>query len=272
MKLYTSVEVEKILNLPRGRIRSFVRAGLITPTRERRSLRFSFKDLILLKTAKALCDSSVPSQRIARILTSLKRQVPPDRHLSTVKIFADGRRIVVWDGKASWQPDSGQFMFNFAASAVVKPMVKKRTRADLPKPGLTAEHWFNLGLELESDSVEEALRAYVMAIELDPQMSRAHLNLGKLYHDAKDFKQAEKHYRAAAAMCPDDAAPLFNLGVLMEDLSRPLEAARAYRQAIKADDRFADAHYNLGLVCEALGNKTEAVFHLRAARKLYRGS
>jgi tetratricopeptide (TPR) repeat protein len=270
MRLFTSGEVAKILSLSPARIRSFVRAGFIQPARERRSLRFTFKDLIFLKTAKGLLESSVPSHTVVRMLSSLKRQVPPDQHLSSVKIYADGRRIVVWDGKARWQPDSGQFLFNFAAGTMARNLSAPEKRREINKTRLTAEHWFNLGVELESSSIQEAQRAYAMALGIDAHMSNAHLNLGRLYHDAKELKKAEAHYRAAVASAPQDPAPRFNLGVLMEDLNQPLAAIRAYREALRLDPAFADAHYNLGLLCEALGNKAEAVVHFRAARKLYR--
>ena len=270
MKLFTSGEVAKILDLSPARIRSFVRAGFIRPVREERSLRFTFKDLIFLKTAKGLLESSVPSHRIVRMLSSLKRQVPPDQHLSSIKIYADGRRIVVWDGKARWQPDSGQFLFDFSAGAMVQNIALPKTGRETNVPRLTAEHWFNLGVELESTSSHEAEKAYLMALEIDPQMSDAHLNLGKLYHDGNGFKKAEAHYRAAGASAPKNPAPRFNLGVLMEDLKRPLDAMRCYREAIELDPAFADAHYNLGLLCESLGQKTEALAHFRSARKLYR--
>jgi tetratricopeptide (TPR) repeat protein len=270
MKLFSCGEVAKILDLSQPRIRSFVRAGFIRPARERRSLRFTFKDLIFLKTAKGLLDSSVPSHRIVRILSSLKRQVPPDQHLSSIKIYADGRRIVVWDGKARWQPDSGQFLFDFSAGAMVRNIALPGIRRDTDGAALTAEHWFNLGVELESTSAYEAEKAYLMALEIDSQMSNAHLNLGKLYHDRNELKKAEAHYRAAGASTPGDPAPRFNLGVLMEDLKRPLAAVNAYREAIQLDPEFADAHYNLGLLCESLGKKTEALAHFRSARKLYR--
>jgi tetratricopeptide (TPR) repeat protein len=270
MKLFSCGEAAKILNLSQPRIRSFVRAGFIEPARERRSLRFTFRDLIFLKTAKGLLDSSVPSQRIVRMLSSLKRQVPPDQHLSSIKIFADGRRIVVWDGKAHWQPDSGQFLFDFSAGAMVQNVALRGRRRDADGARLTAEHWFNLGVELESTSTQEAEKAYLMALEVDSQMSDAHLNLGRLYHEGNDLKKAEAHYRAALASAPASAAPRFNLGVLMEDLKRPRDAMNAYREAIGLDAAFADAHYNLGLLCESLGKKTEALAHLRSARKLYR--
>jgi tetratricopeptide (TPR) repeat protein len=269
MKLFTTGEVAKILNLPGSRIRSFVRAGFLTPGRgQKKSLQFTFQDLLFLKTAKTLIDSRVPSNRIARMLSSLKRQLPDDQHLSRLKIYADGRRVVAWDGKARWQPDSGQFLFNFDARAIVQK-VKFSAPPKRAQSELTAEHWFNLAIELETSSVKEARRAYHLALDRDPEMGNAHLNLGKLYHDGGDLEKAGAHYRAAVEIDPGDPSAHFNLGVLLEDLKLPQEAMRAYREAIEHDPSFADAHYNLGLLCESLGKKPEAVAHFRTARKIY---
>jgi tetratricopeptide (TPR) repeat protein len=270
MKLFSTAEVANIVDLPNRRIRSFVRAGFLAPAKNKTgTLQFTFRDLLFLKTAKSLLASRVPPKRILRILSSLKRQLPNEKHLSSLKIYADGRRVVVWDGKAQWQPDSGQFLFNFDARSVMRTV-----RLPQPKPAkanLDARYWFNLAIEFEKTSAEEAQRAYEKALELDPTMSDAHLNLGKLYHDAGMLKKSEPHYQAAIKYSTDDAAPYFNLGVLLEDMKQPRQAARLYKEALDRDSAFADAHYNLGLVLESLGRRKEAFGHLRAARKLYSG-
>jgi tetratricopeptide (TPR) repeat protein len=268
MKLFSTGEVAKIVKLPGSRIRSFVRAGFLTPAREHNTLRFTFQDLLFLKTAKGLLDARVPVKTVARMLSSLKRQLPSDRHLGTLKIYADGRRVIAWDGSARWQPDSGQFLFNFDARSIMKDRDLRLPRAR--KITLSAQQWFDVAIKLEATSVSEAERAYHMALSLDPEFADAHLNLGKLYHDSGDLQKARAHYHAAAASAPYDAAPRFNLGVLLEDLNRPEQAVYAYREATRLDPSFADAHYNLGLLCEALGNKPEAVVCFRTARNLYR--
>jgi tetratricopeptide (TPR) repeat protein len=266
MRLFTTGEVENILHLPGSRIRSFVRAGFLKPVRgKKQSLQFTFQDVLFLKTAKSLLEAHVPSKKIVRMLSSLKRQLPGDQHLSSLKIYADGRRVIAWDGKARWQPESGQFLFNFDARAVVQQLRPAQSEAHK----LTAEHWFNVALELEASSIHEAQRAYHLAIQLEPRMSDAHLNIGRLYHEQRDFQKAAAHYRATAASAPDDAAPHFNLGVLLEDANQPQAATRAYQRALKLDPGFADAHYNLGLICEAHGKKADALLHFRAARKIY---
>ncbi|HWO40582.1 MAG TPA: tetratricopeptide repeat protein [Candidatus Eisenbacteria bacterium] len=268
MKLFTTGEVAKILNLSGDRVRRFVRLGFLVPSRQNRQLKFTFQDLLLLKTAKALIDSRVAPKTISRMLASLRRRLPESEHLSKIKIYADGRRVVVWDGKSRWQPDSGQFVFNFDAASVLKK-INTTTPVQPRRKERRAEEWFNLGLEAEATSVADAMHAYRRALELDPTMADAHLNLGKLYHDSKQWAEAETHYRAAAARAPGDATARFNLGVLMEDLKRFPEAIRYYKEAIERDPSLADAHYNLGLLFESLGQKPQAIAHLRAARKLY---
>lgn len=270
MKLFTTTEVAKILDLPKSRVHAFVRAGFIAPCRDqKKQLQFTFQDLLLLKTTKGLLDTRLTPKTIMRMLASLRRQLPDDQHLSRIKIYADGKRIVAREGSARWRPESGQFVFNFDAQSLARQVKVSRPAAKSEPSKLSAQDWFNHALEFESSSLKDAQQAYHAALELDPKMADAHLNLGRLYHDAKEWDKAEAHYKAAALCAPKDAAPLFNLGVLLEDRKRPEEAARAYRQAIEREASFADAHYNLGLVLESLGKKAEAISHLRTARKIY---
>jgi tetratricopeptide (TPR) repeat protein len=272
---FTTREVAKIATLPDARIRSCVRAGVLSPRRGRGGrLEWSFQDLLLLKTTKGLLDARVPLARIRRMVSSLKRQLPDDRTVSSLTIYADGRRVVAWDGAARWQPDSGQFLFNFdvrsVASIVERPPRLPAPPVDSPpQVTRTADQWFKLGCELDAASPEEARHAYRQALELDPAMADAHVNLGRLYHDAKEHAHAEAHYRAAARQAPDDPVAHFNLAVLLEERGRPDEAIQSYRSALEADRDFADAHYNLGLLFDALGKRAPAMAHLRAARKLY---
>jgi tetratricopeptide (TPR) repeat protein len=272
---FTTREVANILELSEARVRACVRAGLVAPQKDSRGRwRFAFQDLVLLRTTKELLDARVPVPRIRRMLASLRRQLPDDEHLARVTIYADGRRIVAWDGSARWQPDSGQFLFNFDTTDVASRVPAgrvPRTRgpAQAAVPIRSAGEWFDLGLELEAYSPDEARQAYHQALELDPTLADAHVNLGRLYHEAGEHVRAEAHYRAAIAQAPEDPVPYFNLGVLLEDRGRRDEAVSAYRQAVERDPGFADAHYNLGLIYDAMGRRTETIDHLRKARRLY---
>lgn len=268
---FTTREVAKILSLPEWRIRACVRAGFLNPERgpDRRNV-FTFHDLLLLRTTKGLLNARVPLGRIRRILQSLKKQLPEDKHLWNVSVFADGKRVVVKNGSSRWQPDSGQFLFNFAAGELAKKLslpVKKKA----PQPERSADDWFDLACDLEGTGTAEARRAYERALDLDPGLAEAHVNLGRLYHEDGSHEKAEGHYRAAIEKDPEYALAHFNLGVLLEDCGRAKEAIAAYHKALQYDPTFADAHYNLALLYEGEGQRDEAFKHLWAARKIYRG-
>ena len=92
---YTSREVSGLLELSIEQIRSFVRAGFIDPDKgERGEYRFSFRDLVLLRTAKGLLEKSVPAPRVRRALSELKRQLPLDRPITSIELDAIGVEIV----------------------------------------------------------------------------------------------------------------------------------------------------------------------------------
>ena len=267
----TTHEVGRALGLSDSRIRTCARAALLAPSRGHGGrLRWSFQDLLLLRTAKELLAARIPARRIRRMIASLRRQLPADRELSSVTIYADGRRAVALDGAARWQPDSGQFLFNFDAqtvAAAATPIAEAATEP--PAAGRTAEDWFNLGCELDTTSPHEARQAYEQALALDPGLADAHVNLGRLHHRGGAPARAERHYRAALALAPHDAVAHFNLAGLLEETGRAGDAVAAYQRALATDPDFADAHYNLGLLLDSLGRRAPAMTHLRTARRLY---
>jgi tetratricopeptide (TPR) repeat protein len=273
MSTYTGEEVARILNVNQATLRSYLRATLFPSPGRKRVLRYTFQDLLLLKTAKRLCEAEIPVGRIRRILQSLKRQLPPDQQLCNVRIYADGRRVVVWDGNARWQPDSGQFLFDFDSEEVttgkaVRAMPGKRSYA----PARTARQWFELGLELERHSPEEARQAYREAVRIDPALVDAHINLGLLHHSNAELDLAEQCYRAAIEQAPDEVLGHFNLAVILEEKGDRAGAIVAYRDVLKRQPQFAEAHYHLAALYEAEGRTADAIRHYATARKLLRGT
>ena len=64
---YSTREVARLLDLSERQVRSHVHAGFIEPQRgPRGAFRFSFQDLILLRTARGLAAASVSPQRVRR--------------------------------------------------------------------------------------------------------------------------------------------------------------------------------------------------------------
>src|SRR5690348_17894307 len=111
MRSYNVNEVERFLRLTRSTIRSLVNAGFVKPERgTRREYRFSFRDLIVLRTARALIDAKVPRKRIHRSLEDLRRHLPEAMPLCGLSICAVGDRVVVRDGQTHWQAENGQYL------------------------------------------------------------------------------------------------------------------------------------------------------------------
>jgi tetratricopeptide (TPR) repeat protein len=135
-------------------------------------------------------------------------------------------------------------------------------------PQATAEEWYELACELEMTSLEQARDAYERALRADPSHADAHVNLGRLLHEANAPAAAERHYRAALEADPEHETAAFNLGVALEDLGRADDAVGAYTLALSLDPDNADAHYNLAGIYERRGDKQAALRHLKSYRAL----
>jgi len=237
--------------------------------------RFSFQDLVLLRTAKGLADAKVPTATIRRSLKRLRAQLPEGRPITGVRIAADGRRVVARDGASVWNPESGQTLFDFAVAEVATAAAPHARRAaeDARREGekLSASDWYRLGCDVEAASPADARDAYRRAVELEPHHADAHVNLGRLLHEDGKTAAAEMHYRIALTASPRHAAAAFNLGVALEDRAKLREAAQAYERALASDADFLDAHYNLGLLYEKLGKPAAAIRHLSAYKQALDG-
>jgi tetratricopeptide (TPR) repeat protein len=271
MHQYGVRDVEKLLRLPRSTIRSLIEAGFVSPARgPRNSWRFSFQDLIVLRTAEALAAANVPRRRITRSVRELRRHLPDSMPLSGLAISAVGDRVVVREGASRWQAESGQYLLAFEGDPasdsleVIEPAAK-------PKPSRAARDWFEQALALEDEDAEAALRAYHQALEADPELLDAHLNRGRLLHEAGRLGEAEEAYTDAITACGAEPLLLFNLGVLLEDMGRTPEAIQSYCAALDSDPSLADGHYNLALLYETLKQPKEAIRHMAQYRRLVRG-
>lgn len=277
MKGYTTGEVARILELTPAQIRASVRARLVEPERGARGeFRFSFQDLVFLKTARGLLAARVPARRMRGAFEKLRVQLPRGRRLSAVRIAVEGKRIVVSDGRSRWQPESGQVLFDFGVADLAvraAPAAReafRQAKAEEETRDFSAEEWYRWGCELEAAAPEEAGEAYGRALSLDPGHTDALVNLGRLVHESGDAAQAETLYRRALEARPKDPIAAFNLGVALEDLERPRDALAAYEKAISLDPGNADAHYNAANLCERLGQPADALRHLKEYRALTR--
>jgi tetratricopeptide (TPR) repeat protein len=265
MHPYGVRDVEKLLRLPRSTIRSLVDAGFVSPARgPRRAWRFSFQDLVVLRTARTLTEAHVPAKRITRAIHELRRQLPDTMPLSGLAICAVGDRVVVREGASRWQAESGQYLLALENDGGSIAVVEPPSAAE----PVSGEALFEQALAIEDSDAEAALRLYTAAIAADSQLVDAPINLGRLLHELGRLAEAERVYREAIDAGLDEPLLHYNLGVLLEDRGRKDEALHAYEAALRADPRYADALHNAALLADELGRAQDAIRYLAQYRRL----
>jgi tetratricopeptide (TPR) repeat protein len=273
LKGYAAKDVAKLLGLTPSQVRAFARSGFLDPDRgPRGEFRFSFPDLVLLRAAAGLAAAKIPARRIQRALRRLRQQLPAGRPLSAVRITAEGDKVVVRDGSAAWNPESGQLHLDFAVAELASraaPLARQAAQAARDaEEELGASEWYDLGFDLEAVDVGEARDAYRRALELDPHHADAHVNLGRLLQEAGEPDQAVPHYLLALSERAKHATAWYNLGIALEDLRRHTDAIKAYEQAIAAEPTLADAYFNLSRLYEQAGKRAAALRSLGRYRLL----
>lgn len=265
---YGTQEAADVLDISAARVRALVRAGVVTPARgPRNAFRFGFRDLVLLRVAASLMEAGISPRRVVRSLAELRRRLPGGRALSELRIVADGDRILVDDGSAPFEADTGQFVLDFRVaelSARVRPL--KPTGA--APESREADAWYAAAVELEDRDPAAAQDAYERTLALDPAHADALVNLGRLCHEEGRTDDATACYRRALDAHPSHATASYNLGVALEDQRRWKEAAAAYGRAIEIQPALADAHFNLATVLERMGDRQAALRALRRYRDL----
>jgi tetratricopeptide (TPR) repeat protein len=276
MQTYTMRELQSLLGISRGVIASLVGAGFVVPTRgPHREYRFSFQDLVLLRTAYGLRAAQIPPRKILRSLRRLRAALPREMPLTGLRISAVGNEIAVQDGTSRRQVETGQLLFDFDVPgpaghvAVLLPPAAS-AEAETSRPAPDAEAWFQRAVQLEAEDPAAAEAAYRRVLALEPERVDARLNLGVLLADAGRAAEAVEVYRAGLRSAPGEALLHYNLAVALDDLERHAEALESYTACLHLAPRLADAHYNAARLHELLGHASQAIRHYNEYRRLQR--
>ncbi len=268
MSGYSTREVADLIGMKADQVRHYVRRELLDPERgERGEYRFTFQDVVLLRTAKGLLDANISSRKAYKVLLKLQTELEQAQSLSSLRIFADGNNIVVRENNRVWEVETGQSQIDFAVQELadnVAGLVNRNLISARDDESLDSDDWYNLGLDLEEVDPDKAPEAYARAIDLNPENADAHVNIGRLMQLKGDLKGAKRHYQLAIDAISTHQLALYNMGTVFDELDEVEQAAEFYRRA----PAVPDAHYNLARICELRGDEVSALRHMRQYRSL----
>ncbi len=134
-----------------------------------------------------------------------------------------------------------------------------------------AEQYFLMGSLLDDgtpERIEEAVKAYRRALDEDPDLVAALINLANIRYSRDELAEAQALYERAVLLDPSYFEAHFNLGNIHHDHARYGDAEVSYRQALALNQHYADAHFYLAVTLEKMGRSPDARAHWRAYERL----
>ena len=260
--LFTSGEIARLLGVSPARLRTFDRAGVVSPTGRRRGRRaYSFSDLIALRTAQSLLEQRVRLRDVTRAVGALKRSLPKvTRPLQELRIVSDGQRVVVHTTDGAFEPLTGQMVLDFEVKSLRDDVVRVLRPSAGRERARTAYELYLRASQLDEDplSMDEAELLYREAISLDPWLAIAYTNLGNIRFRRHDADAAEVLYKKALEIDARQPEAQYNLGYVMLERGQPEQSVPLFHGAIEADPKFADAYFNLAMAYEQIGETSKA--------------
>ena len=184
-------------------------------------------------------------------------------------------RAVLRDLQAS---RSGQLTFDFRIDAHPARIIalKPKETAAPPLPGIsrplsTAEQYFLMGSLLDDGSVEQqdqAAQAYRRALNDDPDLVAAIINLANIRYAKDELAEAQALYERAILLDSSYFEAHFNLGNIQHDHGRYQDAEACYRNALAINADYADAHFYLAVTLEKTGRSADARPHWQRYQSL----
>jgi tetratricopeptide (TPR) repeat protein len=166
---------------------------------------------------------------------------------------------------------SGQLTFDFRIDAQPARIIALKPRelsappaSDRTRQLTGAEQHFLTGSLLDDGSPErqeQAAKAYRRALQTDPDLVAAIINLANIRYAKDELAEAQALYERAILLDSSYFEAHFNLGNIHHDHGRYLDAERCYRAALALNHEYPDAHFYLAVTLEKMGRSSEARQH-----------
>jgi tetratricopeptide (TPR) repeat protein len=256
---FTLDALARTLNVSPERLRSWVRAGLVRPTRAAPNLlQFDFRQVSAAKTLCDLLAAGVTLGRIRRSLSELKQWKPSDLPLEQLAILERTGVLLVRLDEECLAETNGQYYFDFSD----KPQPGESMRI-MPGPR-SPEEWFDLGLcQEQQGELAEAAGSYRKSLLEGGPREHVCFALANVLRLMGERQQSVERYLQVVELNPLHSDAWNNLGLCLDELGNSEEAAGAFRRALAADPDNWRAHYNLADVLEQTGQTAEALTHWR---------
>jgi tetratricopeptide (TPR) repeat protein len=115
---------------------------------------------------------------------------------------------------------------------------------------------------------QEAITAFKVAAQLDPNNSDAQAGVGWGLFDARNFTEALEPLRKAVTLAPDYDFACDLLAQTLRNLGRDLESLPIWERLVALRPTDADAHAGLGWALQAAGRFREGLASLKKAQEL----
>jgi len=132
-----------------------------------------------------------------------------------------------------------------------------------------ASSGMNLGnLYTNLGQIRDAEHYYRLALQIDDLFYPAKMNLAVLLSGQGRNPEAESLLREVVRDYPENPDAPYSLGLLLVEMGRPDDAVEQLSRAVAIEPRNARGHYNLGLLLQQLGRIEEAGRELIRAAEL----
>ena len=128
-----------------------------------------------------------------------------------------------------------------------------------------AEAHLNLGNALEPSEPATAQQHFIQAVQIQPNMVRAHVSLCRSLYRAGRLRAAELGLRQALAIDAENVAALLLRATIQTKQGKYSDAKGTFVRLLQLDPEHAEAHNNLAAVLVALGDHQSAMEHLKMA-------
>lgn len=155
--------------------------------------------------------------------------------------------------------EAARLMREYPKFKTVAPPVDDPMMDEVQALNAGAEPLLRQAISLEAQGqLAAAAELNEKALQLDPKLVAAHVNLVSAYGRLHEPQKAEAHYRQAIALNPNAVDAHYNFGVLCISSNRIPEAKSALETALRLNPDYAEAHSNYGAVLQMQGNRRAA--------------